>query len=118
MIHPKDLNAFTEFLTELAALEQAGSPEEAFYGSKPLETNQDQPKKKRMGKYQREIKGVVVDVYDVLGAFNVTCPARQHAIKKLLATGQRGHKDEETDLIETISAVKRSLELATGKTIY
>lgn len=32
---------------------------------------------------------VFVDVYEVLVAFDVTCPAIQHAIKKLLACGQR-----------------------------
>ena len=38
-----------------------------------------------MSKYDKEINlGVVVDVYDVLEAFGVTCPARAHAIKKLL----------------------------------
>lgn len=49
-------------------------------------------------KYQRTIKGVTVDVYDVLAAFGVTCQARGHAIKKLLMAGQRGHKDEAQDL--------------------
>lgn len=42
-------------------------------------------------KYQREIKpGVFVDV---LAAFNVTCPAMAHGVKKCLAPGQRGVKD-------------------------
>lgn len=49
-------------------------------------------------KYNREIlPGVLVDVYDVLDAFNVTDPGFQHAVKKLLAVGQRGHKDEWED---------------------
>lgn len=33
-------------------------------------------------KYNRPCKGITVDVYDVLKAFNVTCPALQHLIKK------------------------------------
>lgn len=52
-----------------------------------------------------------VDVYDVLKAFNVTCPATQHAVTKLLCTGARGHKDKETDLKESIDAIKRAVEL-------
>jgi len=40
---------------------------------------------------------VLVDVYDVLKAFNVTCPAMQHAIKKMLCSGDRGYKDAEQD---------------------
>lgn len=62
-------------------------------------------------KYQRTIKGVTVDVYDVLAAFGVTCQARGHAIKKLLMAGQRGHKDEAQDLRESMQAIERSIEL-------
>lgn len=40
-----------------------------------------------------------VDVYSVIDAFNVTCPARQHALKKLLCAGIRGKGDELDDLL-------------------
>ena len=49
-----------------------------------------------------------VDVYDVLRAFNVTDPALQHAIKKLLMPGERGAKDRATDLREAIDAIRRA----------
>ena len=67
-------------------------------------------------KYEREItdrKGnsATVDVYDVLKAFNVTCPATQHAVKKLLCSGLRGHKDLQTDLIEAKESIVRAIEL-------
>lgn len=62
-------------------------------------------------KYQRTIKGVTVDVYDVLAAFGVTCQARGHSIKKLLMAGRRGHKDEAQDLREAVQAIERSIEL-------
>ena len=63
-------------------------------------------------KYAREIKpGVFVDVYDVLRAFRVNCPARGHAIKKLLAAGERGHKDELTDLMESGASIDRAIQL-------
>lgn len=65
-----------------------------------------------MNKYQKEIKSeVFVDVYDVLKAFNVTCPATAHAIKKLLCPGQRGIKDKEQDLSEAMASIKRAIEL-------
>lgn len=64
-----------------------------------------------MSKYHRTMPGPRVDVYDVLVGFGITCPARAHAIKKLLAAGQRGHKDEETDLREAIQAIQRSIGL-------
>jgi len=54
---------------------------------------------------------VSVDVYDVLVAFAVTCPARQHAIKKLLCAGMRGGKSELQDLQEAGQSVARAIEL-------
>jgi len=63
-------------------------------------------------KYQREIKpGVWVDVYDVLQAFSVTCPAMAHGIKKCLAPGQRGVKDSIQDKNEAVASINRSIEM-------
>lgn len=59
----------------------------------------------------REYKFIEVDVYDVLKAFDVTNPATQHAIKKLLAPGQRGHKSEIEDLAEALESIERAIEL-------
>jgi hypothetical protein len=57
------------------------------------------------------LDGLFVDVYDVLKAFNVTCPALQHLIKKALNTGNRGHKDLETDLQDIIDSAIRAKAL-------
>jgi hypothetical protein len=67
-------------------------------------------------KYHRQIVGLdgqqcTVDVYAVLVAFNVTCPARQHAIKKLLCSGIRGKGSAKQDLMETVDAVERAITL-------
>ena len=62
-------------------------------------------------KYSKRIGKEVVDVYDVLMAFNVTNPATQHAIKKLLLPGARGHKDKLTDLKEAYQSIARAIEL-------
>lgn len=76
-----------------------------------------------MNRYTRTIRGITnadsgigfvisnVDVYDVLIAFGVTCPARQHAIKKLLCAGQRGTKSESDDLKEAKQSIERAIEL-------
>ncbi|MCG8709247.1 hypothetical protein JHU04_002487 [Brenneria sp. 4F2] len=64
-----------------------------------------------MSKYNRQIKSVTVDVYDVLKAFNVTCPALQHLIKKALCAGLRGHKDREQDLEEVMQSAQRAIQL-------
>lgn len=66
-------------------------------------------------KYNRHCKGITIDVYDVLKAFNVTCPALQHLIKKALAVGQRGHKDASEDLKDILASAKRAIELWESK---
>ncbi|QHJ79559.1 MAG: hypothetical protein [Caudoviricetes sp.] len=63
------------------------------------------------GKYSRECKGVTIDVYDVLQAFEVINPALQHLIKKALCAGLRGHKDRQQDLNEILVSAKRAIEL-------
>lgn len=66
-------------------------------------------------KYDRIVKGAkkdgTIDVYAVLLTFNVTCPARQHALKKLLCTGIRGKGSTLQDLKETKVAIERAIEL-------
>lgn len=69
-------------------------------------------------KYHRKIKSVedigcftTADVYSVLEAFEVSCPARQHAIKKLLCSGLRGKGDTMQDLTEARDAVDRAIVL-------
>ena len=53
-----------------------------------------------------------IDVYDVLTLFNVTNPALQHAIKKLLCPGQRTQaKDKIQDLREAILSIERAIEM-------
>lgn len=63
-------------------------------------------------KYARTINGATVDVYDILRAFNVTCPATQHAVKKLLMPGQRGGKSVTQDLREALASVQRAIDMA------
>jgi hypothetical protein len=62
-------------------------------------------------KYQVICKGINIDVYDVLNAFNVQNPAIQHAIKKLLKGGERGVKSKVQDYTEAIESITRAIEL-------
>lgn len=62
-------------------------------------------------KYNRPCKGVTIDVYDVLQAFEVTNPALQHLVKKALCAGLRGHKDRQQDLQDIIDSAHRAIEL-------
>lgn len=54
---------------------------------------------------------VTVDVYDVLKAFKVHCPATQHAVKKLLCAGLRGQKNCALDLFEAGLSISRALRM-------
>jgi hypothetical protein len=56
------------------------------------------------------------DVYDVCAAFETWRLERQaapvdHAIKKLLCCGIRGHKSRKQDLIEAKIAIERAIEM-------
>ena len=62
-------------------------------------------------KYQRLVPSTTIDVYDVLTAWNVTNPAIQHAIKKLLQPGQRGHKTKAEDLQEALVSLQRAIQI-------
>jgi hypothetical protein len=55
---------------------------------------------------------ILIDVYAVLKAFDVRCPARQQAIKKLLMAGERGKGSVKEDLMGALAAVNRALEIA------
>ncbi len=58
-----------------------------------------------------------VDVYATLKAFNVTCPARAHAIKKLLCAGEREKGSTLQDLTEARDAITRAIEIEGAKDI-
>lgn len=69
-------------------------------------------------KYLREAACMIdgkLDVYAVLDAFTVTCPARQHAIKKLLCAGIRGKAGTLQDLSEARDAVDRAIQMQISK---
>jgi len=70
-----------------------------------------------VNKYQKQFismdgKVFLADVYRVLRAFGVTCPAVQHAVKKLLMPGQRGSKDQLQDLEEALLSVSEAIAMA------
>lgn len=54
-----------------------------------------------------------IDVYRVLDLFGVSNPCVQHAVKKLLCSGQRGVKDTRQDVQEAITSLVRYLEMQT-----
>lgn len=90
---------------------------------RPWAATPEQPAASPGSKYHRVIRPsigdggdapITVDVYDVLTAFAVTCPAIQHAVKKLLCPGMRGSKSEWQDIHEAIVSLYRAMELIGG----
>lgn len=67
-------------------------------------------------KYLRKIRDaqsdatIDVDVYEVLAAFEVTSQPIGHAIKKLLACGQRGKGSRLDDLVGAAAAISRAID--------
>lgn len=60
--------------------------------------------------YGITIGGKKADPYRILLAYNITHPAQQHAIKKLLRAG-RSHKPLATDISEVIETLQRWQEM-------
>jgi hypothetical protein len=65
--------------------------------------------------YSTDSQEFSADVYSVLDAFGVSCPAVQHAVKKLLMPGQRGAKSELQDLDEALVSVCRAIDMARAR---
>lgn len=61
--------------------------------------------------YVRHFKGVKLDPYRIFVLFGITDPCVQHSIKKLLALGKRGAKDEMKDAMEVIKTMERWVEM-------
>jgi hypothetical protein len=63
--------------------------------------------------YDKEGKSIVIDVYDVLLAYDVNNHALAHLIKKALVPGGRGHKSLETDLQDIVDSALRAQQQLT-----
>lgn len=60
--------------------------------------------------YNYTYKGIKLDPYRILDIYKITCPAQQHAIKKLLRAGN-SVKELKQDITEVIDTLKRKLEM-------
>ena len=67
--------------------------------------------------YEYSFKGIKLDPYRILSVYGITCPAQQHAIKKLLRAGN-SVKDLKQDIQEVIDTLKRKLEMIDEESIW
>lgn len=96
-----DLSAIAQHLVEYQPPEQA-----------PSGSVSQPPTPRAHNHYFKDVSRLeVIDVYRVLGLFDVTDPCLQHAIKKLLVAGGRGVKDVSRDIQEAIDTLTRWQQL-------
>lgn len=73
------------------------------------------PKEPERVKYTHYFKDVSsldkIDIYRVLDLWGVSHPCLQHAAKKILVAGNRGHKDIQKDIQEAIDSLERYKEM-------
>ena len=61
--------------------------------------------------YFRDCPYDKIDVYRIIDIFEITDPAAQHILKKCIATGKRGHKDEKRDWQDILDSAQRRLDM-------
>lgn len=96
----------------ISAIAQNGGDGLHYDEQREQQKQQAQPAAPQQNKYDRTIIGkygsgkCTVDVYRVLNAFPTGSPEIDHALKKLLAAGKRGAKDELQDLKEAVMSIE------------
>lgn len=64
--------------------------------------------------YKKDVSHLqMVDVYRVIDLWEIKHPALQHALKKVMAAGKRGAKDEAKDVQEAIDSLERWKQMQT-----
>lgn len=79
--------------------------------SKPIHSHEGKKYLRQIHSAEDTGQSVHVDVYSVLIAFDVQCPALQHLIKKALCCGIRNKGSKMDDLLGMEAALSRATEL-------
>jgi hypothetical protein len=62
--------------------------------------------------YKKDVRHLdYIDVYRIIDLYELHDPCFQHAIKKILVPGARGHKDLTKDINDIIDTMQRKLEM-------
>ena len=62
--------------------------------------------------YKKDVKHLnYIDVYRIIDLYELHDPCFQHALKKILVPGARGHKDLIKDINDIIDTMQRKLEM-------
>ena len=62
--------------------------------------------------YKKDVRHIdYIDVYRIIDLYELHDPCFQHALKKILVPGARGHKDLTKDINDIIDTMQRKLEM-------
>ena len=76
----------------------------------------EQPKH---GHYFKDVSHLKkIDVYRVIDLWQITDPALQHALKKVLAAGKRGAKNQSQDVAEAIDSLVRFQDMQAENDLF
>lgn len=79
---------------------------------KSVEVKQDKVNQPKHKHYFKDISKLdKLDVYRIIDLYEITDPCIQHALKKILVAGGRGHKDITTDIQNVIDTLERWKEM-------
>ena len=69
-------------------------------------------KQQKHSHYKKDVRHLdYIDVYRIIELYELHDPCFQHALKKILVPGARGHKDLINDINDIIDAMQRKLEM-------
>lgn len=69
-------------------------------------------KQQKHSHYKKDVKHIdYIDVYRIIELYELHDPCFQHALKKILVPGARGHKDLTKDINDIIDTMQRKLEM-------
>ena len=72
----------------------------------------------KYGHYFKDVSHLKkIDVYRVIDLWEITDPALQHALKKVLAAGKRGAKNQMQDVAEAIDSLVRFQDMQVENTL-
>lgn len=104
------LSLETKVDNEIAVLLMDNGVKKSFYTFDIELIEEDSQELKEYEHYKYSYKGIKLDPYRILDIYKITCPAQQHAIKKLLRAGN-SVKELKQDITEVIDTLKRKLEM-------
>ena len=77
-----------------------------------IRVDKEDKQQKKHQHYKKDVRHLdYIDVYRIIDLYELHDPCFQHALKKILVPGARGHKDLTKDINDIIDTMQRKLEM-------